>query len=209
METTTSHPINAALYWDKALSYHQYRELIDRLLLENKTTGPQQSPELTQYTRMNVQRMQRLDKQAALHEDLQQLLAQIQLPMRWLVISEGWCGDAAQILPWLHKIADYSPSIELRIVLRDEHPELIDAFLTNGGRSIPKLIVLSASTQKYLGQWGPKPAAAQTLYLGLKAKNLPFMEASTQLHKWYATNKGIDLQKEMQTLIPLWAADRA
>ena len=59
-----------------------------------------------------------------------------------MVISEGWCGDAAQILPVINKMALVSNKIEFRIVLRDENPALMDAFLTNGGKAIPKVIMI-------------------------------------------------------------------
>lgn len=204
MESTTAqHSISPAL-WEKALSYPQYRKLIEQLLDEGKTTGPNQSEELTQYTRMNVQRMGRIDKQAVLDSALAARLQQIATPMRWLVLTEGWCGDAAQIIPWLQKMAEGSALLEIKFLLRDEHTELMDQFLTNGGRAIPKLIALDAQNMTILGDWGPRPAAAQSLYMGLKAAQTPFLEASTQLHKWYADNKGADIQSELAAAIQNW-----
>lgn len=156
---------------------------------------------MLQHTRMNVQRMKRLDKTAQLQPDLLAHLKGISQAQTWLVISEAWCGDAAQNLPYLQLVAAASEKIELKIVLRDEHLELMDRFLTAGGRSIPKLILLHANTNEVLADWGPRPAAAQTLYLDLKAQQLPYMEASTQLHKWYADNKGLDLQAELLSIL--------
>lgn len=186
------------------MSYHQYRELIDQLLATGKTTGPNQSEELTQYTRMNVQRMGRIDKQAAVNAEMGAALEAIQRPMRWLVLTEGWCGDAAQIVPWMQKMAESTPLLEIRYLLRDEHTELMDQFLTNGGRAIPKLIALDAQKMSILGHWGPRPEAAQQLYMGLKAVQTPFLEASTQLHKWYADNKGADIQSELAAALNNW-----
>lgn len=209
METSTNTQMVAPSYWEQAMSYQDYRNLIDQLLEEGKTTGPNQSEELTQYTRMNVQRMQRIDKQSQVSAPLQQEINQLAAPMRWLVITEGWCGDAAQIVPWLQKIAESTDKVEVKYLLRDEHTELMDAFLTNGGRAIPKLIALEPASMRVLGDWGPRPADAQTLYMGLKEAQVPFLEASTQLHKWYADNKGADIQAELLTAIRLWQAPQA
>ncbi len=204
MESSTSTQSISLHYWDQAMSYPQYRELIDQLLIAGKTTGPNQSEELTQYTRMNVQRMGRIDKQAVINAALRADLEAMKRPMRWLVLTEGWCGDAAQIVPWLQKMAESTPLLEIRYLLRDEHTELMDRFLTNGGRAIPKLIALDAQNMEVLGHWGPRPAAAQNLYMGLKAAQTPFLEASTQLHKWYADNKGADLQSELAAALNSW-----
>jgi hypothetical protein len=184
-----------------AYSYASYRSTIDSLLAENKTTGSNHADDMLQHTRMNVQRMKRLDKTAQLQSDLLAHIAELPQAQTWLVISEAWCGDAAQNLPYLQLMAAASEKIELKIVLRDENLELMDQFLTAGGRSIPKLILLNADTNEVLGDWGPRPAAAQTLYLNLKAQQLPYMEASTHLHKWYADNKGLDLQAELLSML--------
>jgi len=196
-------------FWENGMSYLAYRQLIDELLIQDKTTGPNQSAELTQYTRMNVQRMQRIDKQAQISNELQQILTQLPLEMYWLVITEGWCGDAAQIVPWLQKMADSTPQIQIKYLLRDEHTALMDAFLTNGGRAIPKLIALDPLKMQVLGHWGPRPLAAQQLYMGLKQAQLPFLEASTQLHKWYADNKGSDIQLELQSALREWQSKQS
>lgn len=183
-----------------AYTYASYRSTIDSLLAEHKTTGSNHAEDMLQHTRMNVQRMKRLDKTAQLQPDLLAHLKGITQAQTWLVISEAWCGDAAQNLPYLELMAAASEKIELKIVLRDENLELMDQFLTLGGRSIPKLILLNADTNK-VGDWGPRPAAAQSLYQDLKVQQLPYMEASTQLHKWYADNKGLDLQAELLTTL--------
>lgn len=188
--------------WQSAYTYSTYRELIDELLEKEQTTGTNHAPDMLQHTRMNVQRMKRLDKQASLDPAVEANLQQNHLAERWLVISEAWCGDAAQNLPWLVKAAEVARA-ELRILLRDEHLDVMDAFLTNGGRSIPKVIFLNAEME-VLGDWGPRPEAAQRLYLDLKTQGLPYLEASTQLHKWYADNKGADLQAELLALMASW-----
>lgn len=193
-------------FWEKGMTYASYRQLMGELLAENKTTGPNQSEALLAYTRMNEQRMHRLDKTVQLRADIQAALKQIHRPMHWLILTEAWCGDAAQNLPALAAMAARNENIQVRLVLRDENLELMDQFLTDGGRSIPKLIAFDPENMEVLGSWGPRPAAAQMLYQGLKAEQVPFEEASTRLHKWYADNKNLDLQSEMLVALKHWQA---
>lgn len=188
----------------QAYTYDSYRQLIDEVLAQGRTTGPKQSEELTHYTGLNVKRMMRLDKTAQLTPEIMAALAQLKRDFIWLVITEGWCGDAAQIVPVLAKIAEATPHIDLRLVLRDEHPELMDQYLTDGARSIPKVIAIDAATLSEVGTWGPRPAEAQEILLAYKALPEPkpsYMEFATQLHGWYAKNKTQSTQAELVGLL--------
>lgn len=187
-------------------TYTRYRELIDQLLAEEKTTGPNQSPAMLEYTRLNVSRMKRLDKTARLTEASIAQLEKIDRPMIWLVITEGWCGDAAQIVPVLQKMADHNEQIDLRLILRDENLEVMDAFLTNGARSIPKVVFVDAEDHSVLGSWGPRPEAAQTMVMNTKEelqqitvaeiKAQRYKESQQELHTWYARDKNRSTQAE-------------
>ncbi|UYZ62372.1 thioredoxin family protein [Hymenobacter weizhouensis] len=190
-----------------AHTYATYRRLIDDLQAQGLTTGPQQSAMLTDYTRLNVQRMQRLDKTAQVLPELQAAVAALPQPYVWLVLTEGWCGDAAQIVPVLEKIAQASQGrISTRYLLRDEHPDLMDQYLTNGGRAIPKLIVLHPDTLEEAAQWGPRPAQAQELFQEMKAQGATHEEFAEKLHGWYAKNKTQDTQLELLALVQQLAA---
>ena len=158
---------------DGLYTYPAYRQHIDELQADGKTTGTDQSLAMQHYTELNVVRMRRLDKTARLTEDSLAQIAAIKRPLIWLSITEAWCGDAAQILPVIQKLADQHPLVEHYLVLRDEHPELMDAFLTNGtSRSIPITIVIDAVTQEVLGHWGPRPAELQAYLMDVKVKVL-------------------------------------
>jgi hypothetical protein len=189
----------------KAINYTQYKELTDQLLAEDKTTGTNHSPEMVEYTRMNMHRMRRMEKTTVLEDELVQILLSVQTPMTWVVLTEAWCGDAAQNLPVIVKMADASPLIEVKLLLRDENLDLMDAYLTNGGRSIPKLIAIETETMKELGTWGPRPETAQKLVLDAKAANMPFPEMAEKLHGWYGKNRGRDLQQEFKPLLTKWS----
>ncbi|HMR42435.1 MAG TPA: thioredoxin family protein [Saprospiraceae bacterium] len=192
---------------DEAMTYTQYRRLISELLTENKTTGTDHSEKMLRYTTLNVNRMDRLDKTIRLTEAAQTLLNKLQKPATWLVITEGWCGDAAQIIPVLAKFSEINQNITLRLLLRDENPEIMDAFLTNGTRSIPKIIFLENDAVR--GSWGPRPAAAQQIVTeGKKEMSLIsdeilkksfYQKMQENLHLWYAKNKTRDTQTEVLT----------
>ncbi|MFD2248304.1 thioredoxin family protein [Pontibacter ruber] len=189
----------------KALTYTQYRELIDVLLAEHKTTGTNHSDDMVAYTRMNAQRMRRVEKTTVLDDELVQLMLSVQNKMIWVILTEAWCGDAAQCVPALVKIAEASPLVDVKLLLRDENPEVMDAYLTNGGRSIPKLIALDAVTLKELGTWGPRPEPAQRLFMDLKAQQVPYQQFVEQLHGWYAKDRSQTIIQEFKQLIPRWA----
>ncbi|WP_237144319.1 thioredoxin family protein [Pontibacter pamirensis] len=189
----------------KAISYMQYLEMIDTLLAEGKTTGENHSEEMVEYTRMNMHRMYRMEKSVALDDEIVQLLLSVDNKMTWVVLTEAWCGDAAQNIPAIAKIADASPLIEVKLLLRDEHPEVMDAFLTNDTRSIPKLIVLDTDTLEVLGTWGPRPEPAQKLVQEAKDNNLPFKEMAEKLYGWYDKDRSRTLQQEFKCLLRNWA----
>ena len=116
----------------------------------------------------------------------------------WLVLSEGWCGDAAQIVPVIHKMAEATDKVELKIALRDDNDALMQHFLTNGGKAIPKLIVLDAETLDVVLDWGPRPHGAKQLILDYKAAHGVVDEpAKIELQKWYLHDKGISIQNEI------------
>jgi hypothetical protein len=120
-------------------------------------------------------------------------------PQVWWVFSEAWCGDGAQNIPVLQKIAEASDGkIELRLLLRDENQDLMSRYLTNGSRAIPKLVSI-ADTGEELFTWGPRPLPAQQLMAEWRRvpNNRSFEDIEKELHLWYARDKGISLQKEM------------
>jgi len=184
----------------RVFTYSEYREYVDQLLLQNKTTGVNQSEALLEYTKMNVHRMKRWDKMAKLSPELSESLKQ-SLPQTWIVLAEAWCGDAAQSLPWINIMA-LTGNIELVILLRDENLDIMDSYLTNGGRSIPKLVALS-KTNKELFNWGPRPNEVKLLFDKLKSEGLNHDDIITSVHAWYAKDRGKSISEEFTKLITL------
>ena len=185
---------------DKTISYLDYRALVGNLLAEGKSTGPEQSEALTNYSLLNDRRMKRLDKTIKISEETIQEYQNIKEPQTWLVITEGWCGDAAQNLPVLDKIAAVTDKIDLKIVLRDENLALMDLFLTNGGRSIPKLIALDKDNN-VLNTWGPRPTVATKLVADYKETHGSLdAQFKQDLQVWYNKDKGQSVQEDFVNL---------
>lgn len=184
----------------KGMSYAVYVELVKDLLSEHKTTGPNQTEELVNYTKLNLQRMERIHKTVQISTELAQKVKAITKPQTWLCITEAWCGDAAQNLPIFERLAELNPLIKLRLVLRDENLDLMDRYLTNGSRAIPRVIAISNDVE--LWNWGPRPLAMQQKVIEYK-QNASFThdEFVIQLHTWYAHNKSVDLQHEILNLL--------
>ncbi|WP_412464952.1 thioredoxin family protein [Flavobacterium mekongense] len=185
-----------------SITYETYRNTIDTLLKERKSTGHEQSEALTHYSELNVTRMNRLEKTMTIAAEFVEQLKALKGDYLWLVISEGWCGDAAQLVPIFHKMAELSPNIEMKIALRDDNNALMNLFLTNGARSIPKLIILDKNTLEILGDFGPRPQGAKQLILDYKAEHGVVDEtAKTNLQLWYLHDKGLSTQKEIMAVM--------
>ena len=182
-------------------SYTEYRTLVSKLISEGKSTGKEQSADLLHYSELNEVRMKRLEKTLKLDLVVEKALQNLKSKQTWLVISEGWCGDAAQILPIIKLMSEASKNIDLKLVFRDENEELINQFLTNGAKSIPKLLVLDESFN-LINHWGPRPEGAKNLIIEYKAIHGIVDEAAKiALQKWYLDDKGISTMKEIVKLI--------
>ena len=194
--------MNLQTYIDKGITYQAYREWVDKLKEEGKTSGPEQKEDLIYFTGLNAQRMKRLDKTFRLLPDILPTLRGLEKSYLWLVITESWCGDAAQTVPIMVKMASQSPNVELKFILRDENLDIMDEFLTKGGRSIPKLIVLDKETLDVLGDWGPRPAEAQDLFWeAKKSPDFVYAEVQKDLQIWYTKDKGKSTQRELVELL--------
>jgi len=198
METLTQR-VEASV-WSNALLYADYRKLINTLLHIGKITSGEATEHMLHYTKLNVQRMNRIEKTFVPESRTLDVFQSIGKPLKWLVISEGWCGDAAQTLPVILKLVSLNTRIELRIVLRDQHLDLMDQHLTNGTRSIPKLLILDEHNF-VLETWGPRPLEAKNMVLDFKAKGLPHDEWVEKIHAWYAKDKGKSAEREIVSII--------
>ena len=192
-------------YIEKSMSYAEYIKLIDDLLIDGKTTGENQSEAMFNYGKLNRQRIHRLEKTVKLTDSMIKTAGNNKRKMIWLIIVEGWCGDVAQNIPTIEKIAAESEFIETRYVLRDENLPLIDAYLTKNARSIPKLIALDAETLEEIGTWGPRPKAAMDYFHELKGQGLEKPIIMEKIQRWYLEDKEKSLQMEFENLLSEWS----
>jgi hypothetical protein len=162
-------------------------------------------PSLSKYIPLNLKRMQRLDKTASLSEGLRRQLSHPNLKEQlWYVITEAWCGDSAQNLPLIAQMADASAGkIHLQIFLRDENPDIMNQHLTDGSRSIPKLVSFDSESGVILFKWGPRPAPAQALLHQWKQNpnGRSWDDFELELHTWYARDKLATLQDEFYGIL--------
>jgi hypothetical protein len=185
-----------------AISYQDYRNLVKELVAEDSTTGIEKTEDLANYTMLNDRRMKRWDKTLKISEDISERVSNFSGAVTWLVITESWCGDAAHVIPVLNKIADLSPNIDLKLVFRDENLELMDQFLTNGGRSIAKLIMINTATGDVLNTFGPRPTEATKLVNNYKeAYGTITPEFKQDLQTWYNTNKGQNVMTDILKML--------
>ena len=195
-------PLQTAL--NSARPYPVYRQyLTDLLEKEGRTTGANQSELYLKIAALNQSRMDRLDRKHKLTPEFTALLSSLKRNYLLLVLTEGWCGDAAQSVPVLNWIAEASPRVNLVCALRDENLPLMDQYLTNIGRSIPKVFFLDPATHEVLADWGPRPLVAQTMSMLYKRKPEPKEDYEThhlELHTWYARDKTQSTQAELLSL---------
>ncbi|WP_375325637.1 thioredoxin family protein [Flagellimonas sp. GZD32] len=191
-------------YLAKGMDYGQYRELVDALTKLDKTTGPEQSATRIEFTKLNQRRMKRWDKTFKISEVHLNALVRSNTKLTFLVITESWCGDAAASLPVLNKIAEANPNISLKVVLRDESLDLMEAFLTHGAKAIPKVIIINEDVDEIIGEWGPRPSIATKMVQVCKAEHGKLTEEFKQdLQVWYNKNKGENILTDILKLLPL------
>ncbi len=184
-------------------SYPEYRKLMADLLKEGKSTAVEQTQERTHYSELNEARMHRLDKTIKITEENSAKLKTLNKSYLWIVLTESWCGDAAQILPVLNKmVLEANQKIELKLALRDENEEVMNHFLTNKAKAIPKLIIIDKATGSVVGDWGPRPQGAIDLIESYKEKfGIIDETAKTELQLWYLHDKGVSTQNEIIQLL--------
>ncbi|OED37713.1 thioredoxin [Flavobacteriaceae bacterium (ex Bugula neritina AB1)] len=185
-------------------SYQEYRTLVSDLLKDGLSTGQEQSEALTNYSTLNNRRMKRLDKTIKIGTIVEDVFSNMLLSdkITWLVLTEGWCGDAAQSLPVINKLAELNEKIDLRIIFRDENDELMNNFLTNGSKSIPKLIAYNNETKEVLGSWGPRPSIATKMVIDYKAEHGTLdPEFKQDLQVWYNENKGKNIVEDLFKMV--------
>ncbi|WP_241695439.1 thioredoxin family protein [Winogradskyella litoriviva] len=185
-----------------SMTYAEYRDLVIKLVEEKSTTGNDKSEALVEYTQLNDRRMRRWDKTGKVAEDLKTKIENFDRKVTWLVISESWCGDAAHIMPIINKAAEVNDNIDYKIVIRDENEALMNQFLTNGGKAVPKLIMLDSETNEVLNTFGPRPTVATNMVKAYKEEHgVITPEFKEDLQRWYNKDKGQSIIEDLVLLL--------
>lgn len=181
------------------MNAQEYRNLFAEILTGQFAEAPYDNPGYINYVKLNNSRMKRWTKQGIVSPELESAIMAIDKPQTWILITEPWCGDAANSVPYIEKMAALNPNITLEIQLRDSDSE-IDNYLTNGGKSIPKLITRD-SEGKDIFTWGPRPAEAQALVIKQKQSDASSDEKYGEILHWYKEDKGVSIQAELLGLL--------
>lgn len=181
-------------------TWKEYLSAFEYILNSENPPAPYSNPAYLDYVKLNYSRQKRWIKTGVLTQDIIAEVKKIDSAQTWYIITEPWCGDAAHSIPFLKLISEHNPLITLKIVWRDTPPFFIEDYLTNGGKSVPKLVVRDTEDND-LYTWGPRPEPCQKIYLEMKKGSAPFDEQKIVLQNWYNTDKGETLQKELLALI--------
>lgn len=187
----------------RTYSFKEYFELMESFAKLGLTSGNENTEERVQNTKINFVRMKRWMKTFEIDDSLKEEIKNIKSPICWTVITEAWCGDSAQIIPAMAKIAESSEGkIKLQFIFRDDNPEFINKYLTNGGKAIPKLIARNLDAHD-IYVWGPRPATPTNIMT--QWKNNPQGKTKDDImkiiHLWYASNQQKEVISELTQLI--------
>ncbi|GAA4826604.1 thioredoxin family protein [Algivirga pacifica] len=191
---------------ENSYTYDEYLEGLENMFSDNGVAAENvieySEEQLREYTKLNLTRMHRYDKTTALSEEVRKAAQGLNKDYIWVLITEGWCGDASHCVPIIAEIAGVTPAVDLKLVLRDQHPKTMDMFLTDGKRSIPKLAIMTADTHEVVAVWGSRPQELQDLIPQYKIDAADDKTAfQTMVQKWYNKDKGKSLMKEMTALL--------
>lgn len=185
----------------RGISYDEYmKRFQEKVDHTDPDTLDEQARQLWEYTQLNLQRSQRVWKTYRPSPELKDVVQRLSRPQLWMVLTEDWCGDSAQLLPIIAKIASLSDNITLKILYRDENPDIMDQYLTNGKRGVPKLVAFSRAGEE-LFTWGPRPREAQRIFDEGVAAGLPKTEIYPKLQLWYSKDRGKTTEAELMELL--------
>lgn len=182
------------------MKFETYLTYFEQVLANPSQYPVYTDPDYYNYTKLNWSRMNRWLKRFEASEELKALLSNLTEKQTWILITEPWCGDAAHSVPQIYELVKHNSNIELDIQLRDEEPFLIDKYLTDGSKSIPKLIIRRESGED-IATWGPRPDALQQLFVKMKLEGSTLEDIKEDVQKWYNADKGVELQQELFTLL--------
>ena len=182
--------------FDNAMSYQEFFNITSTMAEEGKTSGEQEEGHIAA-TKMNAHRMKRVEKTTVLDEAMSARLKHFGPGLKFLIVAETWCGDAGQNVPSMAVMGRACNCVDIRVIMRDEHLDIMDQFLTNGGRAIPIMLLLDED-YNVLGKWGPRPRVIQEQVMKNKeTQEFTKEEMNVEVQRWYTKDKGLSLQTEI------------
>ena len=169
--------------------------MADALSLRDRFFAGRTFEEMLAHPLDNVELWQAIYKRAELApESAQRALA---LSGHWhlLILTEDWCGDGVNSLPYIARLAECCQHFDMRILGRDANPDLMNAHLTGTSRSIPIVIVYDENFVEK-GWWGPRPRPLQEWVLS-EGLALPKPDRYRHIRAWYARDRGRTVVTEL------------
>jgi len=139
-------------------------------------------------------------KRAVISADVLRRVKALNGNWRLLILSADWCGDASNIVPVIQRLVEAAPNLDLRLLDRDAHLDLMDEHLTGGtAQAIPAVIILDQNNTER-AWWGPRPAELQA-WVKTEGQKYESGERYKELRKWYARDKGRSSLEELVVLL--------
>ena len=155
--------------------------------------------ELLAHPKDNAELWVSIYKRAALTPEASVRARSLEGHWHMLVLTEDWCGDGVNILPYIARLEECCHNIDMRILPRDTNRDLMDAHLTGTSRSIPIAIIYDEHFVER-GWWGPRPAPLQEWVLS-EGLALPKPDRYRHIRTWYARDRGQTVVSEILTIM--------
>lgn len=188
-------------YFEKGITYQQLlHDLKEFIANGNSRNNSKEDEEKYRFSKLNFHRFNRIQKTYLVQETVKEIIGKINWQQNWLVLTEHWCGDSAQILPVLNKLVEINSNIQMKFLYRDENINLMNLYLTDSKQAIPKIIGFTPSGNQ-LFSWGPRPKEAVELFAKEREQGLPKEEILNKLHLWYGRDRGKTIETEFMELL--------
>ena len=120
---------------------------------------------------------------------------------RWrlLVVAESWCNDALNSVPYLARLAESNPAIEIRLLRKSEAPELLATHPFDGREATPLVLLLDDQLIER-GAWIERPGPLREL---IKSKEGRVCEDTLKeaVLEWRRADAGRTVVDEVLTMI--------
>lgn len=182
------------------LTWDEYLIAMDQAAAMDPDGLDEEDAEKLEFSKLNLHRTARIGRTWKPSDELAGLLARLERPQTWMVLTETWCGDSAQCLPMIAIMAEAAPEVTLRLMIRDDNLDVMDRYLTDGKRAIPLLVAYDDDGNKRF-RWGARPAEAQAVITQALAEGLEKPDRLERLHLFYGRNRGRALDAEFVELL--------